>query len=103
MRRPVVTFHLAPFAVLAGLGLRMLRIFERVRAIGNPYLIDVESVLPSLAEMQDALMRTAPIFSEVGFVFVVPYEPPTTFEKLRNRHFHIGENFRKAADVKRPV
>ena len=47
-------------AVLAGLGLRMFRILERVIPVRNPHIVNVECKLWLFLKVQDAFVRARP-------------------------------------------
>jgi hypothetical protein len=85
--------------VLTGLGLRVLRILQGVRPVGNPHRVHVECLAVALAQVDDALMGTSPVAPQVGFVLVVPDQPPAALEQRHDRHQDGRQNFRVAAHI----
>ncbi len=77
----------------------MRRIFLGVRTVWYPDVVHVERELLALAKVEQALMRAAPVIPQVGFVFVVPDEPPAAFEEPRGWHFQVGQDLRETTNV----
>ena len=100
MRLPEIITPL-PISILAALGLGMRGIFQRVSAIRNAYVINVAGKPLALAEVQNTLVRAAPIVAEVRFVLVVPDQPSAAREVSRCWQFQVSENLGEASDIER--
>ena len=73
-------FPFLPVPVLARFCLWVRRVLQSVSAVRNTDVVCVERKSLAFAEVQDALVRAAPIVAEVRLVLIVLDQPPTPGE-----------------------
>ena len=102
MRLPKTRFVMPLLPVLTGFGLRVDGIFESVIAVRDSYVVNSESKLPALSKVKDTLVRSSPVGAQIGFILIMPDQPPATFEKTRCRKLDVRQDLRESTDIKRP-
>jgi hypothetical protein len=86
-------------AVLTGFGLGMYGILQCVIPVGNSHIIYVKGEFLTFSEVENALVGSSPIGTQVGLVLIVPDQPATPSEETQRWQFDVGQDFREPTYV----
>src|SRR5579872_2793245 len=72
-------------------------------SIRDTNIIYIQRELIAFSKMQDALVRTSPITTQIGFILIMPYEPPAPLEETQGRGLEISKYLRIPTNIEGSV